>query len=56
MGMLGSQNSLLCIALKENPTGKRPLGKTMFEREDLVRKDMEMLGMDWKILASYREN
>jgi hypothetical protein len=38
-----SQNPLICIVLKENPTGKRLLGRPLLRWKDVVRNNVKKL-------------
>ncbi|CAI6370121.1 unnamed protein product [Macrosiphum euphorbiae] len=53
-----SLNPLLHVVLKENPKGKRSLGRPRLRWEDLIKKDVESLngGPDWKTKAADRES
>jgi len=45
------------MVLAENPVGKRPLGCPCLRLEDVVKRDVELLGgdPDWKAKTADRE-
>jgi len=53
-----SQNPLTQIIIKENPTGKIPLGKPRLRWDDIVRNYVKSLWrcLDWRIQAADIEN